>query len=144
MNSRFRLSSKKLSLILAVSIASVLIITVSVLTVALAMRGGDENKLPHTPGDENIGENDKHPGEGENKNEHEGENGNVEDPNDDPGNQKPEDGDGQQTEENLPKPGGFITQIPHRPFSSTSRSVACRRRASGEPVLCSTATPGRV
>lgn len=97
MNSRFRLSSKKLSLILAVSIASVLIITVSVLTVALAMRGGDENKLPHDPGDENIGENDKHPEEGENKNEHEGENGNVEDPNDDTGNQKPEDGDGQQT-----------------------------------------------
>ena len=63
MNSRFRLSSKKLSLILAVSIASVLIITVSVLTVALAMSMKDDGKTPVPPIDENIGEN------GENENQ---------------------------------------------------------------------------
>ncbi len=96
MNSRFRLSSKKLSVILAVSIAAVLIITVSVLTVALAMRGKDDTKLPSDPNDGNIGENGKLPEDGENNKDPEKGDGKGEDPNDDTGNQTP-DGDGQQT-----------------------------------------------
>lgn len=96
MNPKFRLSNKKLSVILAVSVASVLIITVSVLTVALAMRSNDDAKIPTTPPSENVGENDKLPDSGENNNDPGKDDGKVETPDDDTGKQDPG-GDGQQT-----------------------------------------------
>ncbi len=83
MNSKFRLSNGKLSVILAISVAAVLIITVSVLTVALAMSMKDDGKTPTPPIDENIGE-DPNPDD----------DGKLEGPDDDSGN---EEGDGQQT-----------------------------------------------
>ena len=86
MNSKFRLSNGKLSVILAATVAAVLIITVSVLTVALAMSMKDGGKKPVPPIDENIGEN------GDNENQT---------PDDDAGNE--ENGDGQQTI--VPVPG---------------------------------------
>ena len=61
MNSRFRLSSKKLSVILAVSIAAVLIITVSVLTVALAVRSDEDAKLPPEQIEDGNKDNEKLP-----------------------------------------------------------------------------------
>jgi murein DD-endopeptidase MepM/ murein hydrolase activator NlpD len=81
MNSKFRLSSGKLSVILAATVAAMLIITVSVLTVALAMSMKDGGKKPVPPIDENIGDN------GENENQT---------PDDDAGSEG-ENGDGQQT-----------------------------------------------
>lgn len=81
MNSKFRLSSGKLSVILAITVAAVLIITVSVLTVALAMSMKEDSKTPTPPIDENIGEN----GDDENQT-----------PDDDTGKEEG-DGDGQQT-----------------------------------------------
>ena len=101
MTPRFRLSSKKLSVVLGISITAVLIITVSVLTIALAMRGKDGTKLPLGPNDENVGENGKLPEDGKNNNDIGKENDKVEDPSDDAGNQTP-DGDGQQTIEPIP------------------------------------------
>lgn len=85
MNSKFRLSSGKLSVILAISVAAVLIITVSVLTVALAMSMKDDGKTPTPPIDENIGENPNPDNDGK-----------IEGPDDDTGKEEG-DGDGQQT-----------------------------------------------
>lgn len=85
MNSKFRLSNGKLSVILAATVAAVLIITVSVLTVALAMSMKEDSKTPVPPVDENIGDN------GENENQT---------PDDDTGNT--ENGDDQQTVSPVP------------------------------------------
>lgn len=75
MKDRFTLSSKKLSVIAAVTIALVMILTISVLTAALAMQGRDpsdplpqdnEQLLP-SPGDKDDGKNDPPTSDGGNK-----------------------------------------------------------------------------
>ena len=67
MNSKFRLSNRKLSVILAISLTAVLIITVSVLTVALAMSVKEDSKTPIPSIDENVGENGEENENNENK-----------------------------------------------------------------------------
>ena len=81
---------------MAVSIAAVLIITVSVLTVALAVRSDEDAKLPPEQIEDGNKDNEKLPENGDNKDDPDDGKGNIEDPNDDTGNQTPDD-DGQQT-----------------------------------------------
>ena len=57
MNGRFKLSSQKLSVVIAVALAAMLIVTVTVFTVALAKIGRDDQTKPPIDDGDDIGQN---------------------------------------------------------------------------------------
>lgn len=96
MNGRFKISSKKLSVVIAVALAAMLIVTVTVFTVALAKMGQDEPvKLP-SGDDSDIGQNSQQ-GDDSGNGQTPDTDGKDEGPSDDTGNNQDPDGDGQET-----------------------------------------------